>query len=364
MTGRWTQTTLAAILAASSAMGFAPLGDPLTLTEQAALQNCDTAVGDDFARGIAVTGNTALFGASTEGTNGYRSGAAYVFERGGTGWSACETQKLLASDGSANDEFGSSVAMEGGVAFVGAPNDGDDDTDAGSVYVFARSGTVWSEAQKLTASNPSDQAVFGRVLALSGDTLLVGAPQTDHPVGIWSGSAFVFVRSGTVWVEQAELVAADLGGGDRFGGSVALEGDTAIVGSSQHDALGGNAGAVYVFVRSGTTWSEAQKLTASDGEANDFFGRTVAMDGDTAVIQASVETGANGRFPVFGREGERVFSGGADGSLAVWDAQTGERLATFDGHVGQVMAVAAAPKKDLVVTACDQGTLIFWDAGR
>ena len=134
---------------------------------------------------------------------------------------------------------------------------------SGSAYVFVRSGTTWTEQAKLTASDAAALDKLGSSVALSGDTALVGAIFGDGAVA-GSGSAYVFVRSGTTWSQQAKLTASDAAVSDSFGESVALSEDTALVGASGDDDAGTHSGSAYVFVRSGTTWSQQAKLAASE----------------------------------------------------------------------------------------------------
>ena len=204
-------------------------------------------------------------------------------------WS--EQQKLTASDAAWNDDFGTSVALSGDTAVVGAPFDDDAGSASGSAYVFVRSGTRWSQQQKLTASDAAPNDDFGLAVALSGDTAVVGAIGDDD-AGRDSGAAYVFVRSGTRWSQQQKLTASDAASNDLFGISVAVSGDTAVVGAYADDDAGGDSGAAYVFVRSGTRWSEQQKLTASDAAAGIRFGNSVAVSGDTAVVGAYADDSA------------------------------------------------------------------------
>ena len=160
----------------------------------------------------------------------------------------------------------------------------------GAAYAFVRSGITWSQQKELTASDGAAGDRFGISVAVSGDTAVVGAPQQDFAL---KGLAYVFVRSGITWSQQQELTASDGADGDYFGGSVAVSGDTALVGAPQYAAA--TKGAAYAFGRSGITWSQRQKLTASDGVAQDSFGSSVAVSGETAVVGAQGKTiGSNG----------------------------------------------------------------------
>ena len=191
-----------------------------------------------------------------------------------------------ASDGAEGDSFGNSVALDGDTALVGAYRDNDRGLSSGSAYFFTRSGGLWTQQQKLTASDGAEGDSFGNSVALDGDTALVGA-YIDDDRGSESGSAYFFTRSGGVWTQQQKLTASDGAEGDSFGSSVALDGDTALVGAYGDDDLGSNSGSAYIFTRSGGVWTQQAKLTALDGAAWDSFGYSVALDGDTVLVGAN-----------------------------------------------------------------------------
>ncbi len=200
-----------------------------------------------------------------------------------------EVAKLLADDGATNDFFGFSIALCGDTAVIGAFRDSDDvkGVDSGSAYVFTRSGTNWSQQAKLTAADGAGNDTFGGSVALSDDTAVIGALRGDDDVnGVDSGSAYVFTRSGTTWSQQTKFTAADGAAGDEFGYSVALSGDTVVIGAARDDDKGNDSGSAYVFTRSGASWSQQAKLTVADGAADDVFGWGVALSGDTVVIGA------------------------------------------------------------------------------
>jgi hypothetical protein len=276
--------------------------DPLITNEQVKLTASDGARHDDFGRSVALSGDTALVGAKDAAAAGVDGGSAYVFVRSGTTWS--EQAKLTASDAADNDHFGSSVAVSGDTAVVGAKDADAAGSFSGSAYVFVRSGTTWSQQAKLRASDAERNQSFGVSVAVLGDTALVGASDDDD-AGPGSGSAYVFVRSGTTWSQQAKLRASDAAAFDRFGWSVALSGDTALVGASDDDDDGNVSGSAYVFVRSGTTWSQQAKLRASDAAALDRFGFSVAVSGDTALVGVSLvdDSGFSGSAYAFVRNG-------------------------------------------------------------
>jgi uncharacterized repeat protein (TIGR01451 family) len=247
-----------------------------TWTEQQKLTAPDGAHLDLFGISVSVSDDTVVVGAAWhDAPGGGDEGAAYVFARSGTTWTL--QQEILAPDAAPSDGFGGSVALSGDTAVISAVGD---DSSAGSVYVFVRSGAIWTQQQKIPASLG---AYFGNSVSISGDTLVAGAIGYQQNAGV----AYVFVRSGTTWTQQQQLLASDLMMGAAFGDSVSISGDTVVVGAPGAAIPGGaQAGAMYVFSRSGTTWTEQQKLFASDGEPVDAFGSAVSVSGDTAVAGA------------------------------------------------------------------------------
>jgi hypothetical protein len=230
-----------------------------------------------FGEWVALDGDTVLVGA--QGwlyDNGNPSGSAYVFSRDASGnWT--QQGKLLAADGAPGDHFGWSVALDGDTALIGAwRND--------SAYVFTRDAQgLWTQEEKLVAADGVGYMEFGWSVALSVDTALIGA-ECDNDC---AGSAYVFTRdAGSNWTQQAKLIGTDVSYGQQFGGSVALDGDTALIGSIADDDNGPDSGSAYVFTRSGSTWTQQAKLIADDGIAGEFFGYSVALDGDTALISS------------------------------------------------------------------------------
>ncbi len=248
-------------------------------TQQAKLTASDGVEYDWFGRDVAIFGDTAIVGARMDDANGLESGSAYVFVWDGTTWS--QQAKLVASDGAPMDWFGNSVAISGDTAVVGAHGDHHNDLRPGSAYVFVRNGTTWTQQAKLTPSDGATEDFFGYSVDISGDTAIIAAPYDDD-----KGSAYVFVRNGTTWTQQAKLMASDGAAGDTFGNNAVVSGDTVILGARRDDDNGSDSGSAYVFVRNGTTWTPQAKLMASDGAADDWFG-SVAISGDTAVIGAT-----------------------------------------------------------------------------
>jgi len=271
--------------------------------EVAKLMASDAQANDQFGNSVAVSGDTAVIGAYGEDTGGSYAGAAYVFTRSGGSW--IQQAKLMASDAQTYDYFGVSVAVSGDTAVIGAYSEATGGSGAGAAYVFTRSGGAWVEQAKLMASDAQSSDQFGYSVAVSGDTAVIGAYGEDTG-GSGAGAAYVFTRSGGAWVEQAKLMASDAQSSDLFGRSVAVSGDTAVIGAHRETTGGSNAGAAYVFTRTGGSWTQQAKLMASDAQASDYFGVSVAVSGDTAVIGAHREAtgGSNaGAAYVFTRTG-------------------------------------------------------------
>ena len=279
-----------------------------TWTEQAKLMASDAQAGDWFGYSVAMSGDTVVVGAYYEDSGGSDAGAAYVFVRNGTTWT--EQAKLMASDAQAGDWFGYSVAVSGDTVMVGALGEDDGGVEAGAAYVFVRNGTTWNEQDKLVASDAQASDFFGTSVAVSGDTVVVGVAG-EGSGGVEAGAAYVFVRNGTTWTEQDKLMASDAETFDQFGLSVAVSGDTVLVGAFGESI---SAGATYVFARNGTTWSEQDKLVASDAQADGWFGYSVAVSGDTVVVGASGEGSYAGAAYVF--IDDAIFADGFDGDVA------------------------------------------------
>ncbi len=158
-----------------------------------------------------------------------------------------EAAKLLAGDGAISDIFGWSVSIDGDTALIGARFDDDNGSDSGSAYVFTLSGGVWAQQAKLLPADGAADDRFGFSVSLSADTALIGAPRDDDN-GSGSGSAYVFTRSAGVWTQQAKLLPSDGVASDQFGWSVSIDGDTALVGAPNDDYNGlPEAGSAYVF---------------------------------------------------------------------------------------------------------------------
>lgn len=261
-------------------------------TLQATLVASPTLSVEYFGGSVAIAGDTVVVGARGRD-------AAYVFTRSGTTWT--QQARLLADDGTPGDFFGASVAISGDRVVIGASNDDHAGSGAGSVYVFSRNGGVWDQEVKLLSSDLSPGDQFGNSVSISGGTLIAGAELSDGLGGAAMGSAYVFEHDGVTWSERAKLVASDFDASDRFGSSVALVGDTVVVGAAYHDDGGHDSGAVYVFVRQGSSWTETSMLTAGGGSRT--LGASVALSADTILAGAPSDdtcAGSEGAAYVFG----------------------------------------------------------------
>ena len=242
--------------------------------QQGEMTASDGATGAYFGWSVAISGNTAVVGAyhQTIGSNAGQ-GAAYVFVQSGGTWS--QQAELIAPDGAANDEFGYSVAVSGGTAVVGAPYDTQGSAyDLGAAYLFVQSGTTWTFQGEFFTPGGGQNYYFGHSVAVSGNTVVFGAPG-QYYWGSSSGATYVFVQSSGTWSSQL-LVPSDRAANDQFGYSVALSGGHALVGAPFHEVASNvSQGVAYVFVPSGSEWSQQKELSAPDGAAgDDFVGRS------------------------------------------------------------------------------------------
>jgi hypothetical protein len=233
---------------------------------------------DWFGYSVSMNGDYAIVGAFGDDDAGSSSGSAYIFKREGSTWN--EQAKLTAPA----YLFGLSVSISGDYAAIGAPGT----YGTGVVYIFKRNGSSWEEETKLTVSDASSGAWFGSAVSIHDDYILIGASR-DSGIMQRGGSAYIFNREGSTWVEQAKIVGSAVGVNDAFGSSVALDGNYAIVGAPQYEwepEVGPGPGAVYVFKREGTAWLEQAKLAPINGTADNLFGDSVSISGDYVVVGA------------------------------------------------------------------------------
>jgi hypothetical protein len=356
--------------------------DPIA--QQAYLKASNPDAGDLFGTSVAISGDTVVVGAPREDSsarliNGPQgnndrtdSGAAYVFVRNGSGWT--QQAYLKASNADQDDEFGFAVAISGDTVVVGAYGEDSNATGingsgsnngaefAGAAYVFVRDGVSWTQQAYLKASNTDAGDGFGWSVAMSGDTVVVGAfAEASAAAGVngdqtnnsapFAGAAYVFVRSGTAWRQEAYLKAANPSPGAGFGLAVGISGETAIVGAAQEGSGAMiNAGAAYVFARDGTAWSQQAYLKAANAQAEDRFGISVAISGDTVVVGAQGEDSS-----ARGVGGNQADNNAEDAGAAYVFKRMGSQwqveayLKAFNTDMGDEFGTSVAISGDLVV---------------
>ncbi len=304
-----------------------------TWTQQAYLKASNVEAGEYFGGSVAIAGETIVVGASGEDSNGSgpadnsaeNAGAAYVFVRTNGTWT--QQAYLKAANAETMDQFGADVAIAGETIVVSAPWEASNGSSpannsaeyAGAAYVFVRTSGTWGQQAYLKAATPEYRDTFGSNVAIAGETIVVGVSGEDSGTSSPAdnsapdaGAAYVFIRAGTTWSQQAYLKAANLDAGDAFGHSVAIAGETIVVGAHLERSGSGNpaddsavaAGAAYVFIRSAAAqrapgapaWNQQAYLKATNAEANDEFGWAVAIAGDAVVVGASRES-SNGSSP-------------------------------------------------------------------
>lgn len=256
--------------------------------EQQKLLAYDGKPGDSFAFSVAIDGDTALVGAfnadlETKLGTVQDAGAAYVYKLSPEGWRL--NSKLLARQAKAGDTLGGNVALKGGTAVLGVSRRDDVAEDAGAVLIFEQQGAEWQEKAWLAAADGRAGDAFGQSIALTESFMVIGAPHSDA-VAKDSGSAYVYRRQQGTWQFQSKLTAGDGAEGDLFGISVAIDGNTILVGADLNDEKAEKAGAVYAFVLEDGKWQQQAKLMATDGGHTDIFGVRVALSGNTALISA------------------------------------------------------------------------------
>ena len=243
------------------------------------LTAADAFLNQQYGRAVAIDGRTAVIGAPTYPLGSDGIGAAYVYVWTGSEWQF--QQKLTAADVTAQSFFGISVDVDGDTIVVGAPGDGNAGPASGAAYVFQRSNEHWFIIRKLIGSESSANDSFGLSVAVNGNTIVCGAfgnsPSNTLPVG----SAHVFTSIDNHWVETQKLSASDASEGNSFGGTVAIDGNTLIVGAIGNSQF---AGAVYVFGFDGSSWTEQEKLMSHDATPRVSFGYRLGISGDTMVV--------------------------------------------------------------------------------
>ncbi|MCG6145563.1 FG-GAP repeat protein [Leptospira bandrabouensis] len=317
-----------------------------TWSQQAYIKASNSDPGDQFGIAVAIDGDTIAVGANLERSNqttitngptasgdnsATGAGAVYVYKRSGSTWA--QEAYLKPSNAESTDQFGFPVAISGDTIVVGTYLEDSNQTTitngptasidnsystSGAIYVFRRSGSIWSQEAYIKSSNSETQDSFGISVAISGNTIVAGANQEDsnqttitnggiassNNGATSSGAAYVFQRTGSTWVEQAYLKAPNANLADKFGEDVAISKDTIVVGAfaeasnqititngqtASSDNSATNAGAAYVFKRTGSTWIHEAYLKAPNAKADEYFGESLAIEGDTIAVGAGYE---------------------------------------------------------------------------
>ena len=229
--------------------------------------------------------HAAIVGAPNNSDRGDSAGAAFVYAPSGGTWK--KQAKLTADDAAATNNFGHAVSIDGNIAIVGSPKSDDAGKNSGAAYIFVRDGAQWKQQAKLLPDDLGGSDAFGEDVFVSGRTAVVGAAQHSHSGLRFPGTAYVFVREGEAWIQKAKLTANDAAKSDRFGHSVAMSGDTIVVGAPLHDTpVGKDAGAAYIFVPDGDSWKQQAMLTPAKAEASNQLGFGVATTGNIAIVGA------------------------------------------------------------------------------
>ena len=300
--------------------------DPLYASESVKITSADAPAYGTFGSSLSRSGDTAIVGLPSG------KGMALIFMRSGSTWT--QQAKLQPADLTTVGLFGSQVAISGDTAVASGKD---------SVYVFQRSGTTWTESKLLA---PETGASFGNAVVIAGTTMVIGAPMTGSPV---TGAAYVYIKSGTTWTQQAKLLPSDASVGGSFGARVAISGETIVVGAPNVTIGAKNyAGAAYVYTRTGTAWSEQTRLIAADGASFDSFGNAVTISGDTAIAGAPY---ANAAY-AFTRSGT-TWSAGT--KLVAKDAATGDRFGSAVSLAGELVAIGADAAENGSAATLDSG---------
>lgn len=313
------------------------LSHPASWRPEAFIKAPNAEEGDQFGSAVAISGNTLIIGAPFEDSksasqtdnSATSAGAAYVYQRVANTW--VFQAYLKASNREAFDLFGQSVAIDGNTAVVGAYGEDGPNNNAsasGAAYVFVKTGNVWKQQASLKASTPVVGDFLGLSVSISGNTIVAGAAYDDTGAND-SGAAYVFVRRGSTWTQQAQLKAPTPVATERFGHCVSISGDSVVAGARNATSGGqSGAGAAYVFARSGTEWSFQTRLTASTPIVDGRFGTAVAIWGDKLIVGAPADTSGTGNAEVFLRRG----------SLWTWQ----QTLTHLDPDAGDAIGNAVA----------------------
>jgi FG-GAP repeat len=330
-----------------------------TWIDQGILVAPDGISGDLFGRSVAISGEYVIVGAYNKdvGANA-KQGRAYIFKRSGNTWNL--EANITGNDGATEDNFGFAVSISNDYAVVSSVGkDVGSNIDQGKIYIYKRSGSTWTLHNFFTASDGAGGDRFGISLAMSNYYFMVGANQKDIGSNIDQGKAYVYKRTGTTWAQQYAIVSSDGAANDFFGSSVSITEDYAIVGAyAKNVGSNSNQGKVYIFKRSGPYWIEQVGIVANDANSSDYFGGAVSINGDYAVVGAygkAVDNNFNqGKVYIFNRVGllwiQQAGISSSDGSAS---NQFGNAVSISGNHI-----IVGAPFKNVGNNA-NQGKVYF-----
>lgn len=304
----------------------------------------------NFGWTIAMGDGIAVIGAPEDSSFGSRAGAVYIYKSTSSGW--VFQSILTSSDIESSDLFGETVAISDGTILIGAPGDDDHGSRSGSAYIFDFDGTNWNQTTKLTASDAGGTDAFGSALAIVGSTAVIGATRNDE-LGTNAGAAYIFELDAGTWSESARLLASDGEAYDAFGVSIAVTDTFVVVGAAEDDDLGNSSGSIYVFTSDGTQWSEQSKITPIDGAASDFFGESIAASGSRIIAGAYWDDDAGSN-----SGSAYIYEYDAKGG---WNQQA--KLIAPDGNTQDQFGIAVSISGDTVIIGANRDDVIGSDTG-
>ncbi|MBK8809621.1 MAG: VCBS repeat-containing protein [Acidobacteria bacterium] len=317
------------------------------------VSSADSALSDFFGNSVSINGNTAIVGANGHAVGGNDDqGAAYVYVRNGTSWVLQQKLTMPTADAQVAAQFGYSVAISGDTVIVGSPTqDNGGNIDQGAAYVYVRSGTTWTFQQRLRQSDGAAGDNFGWSVAIDGNTAVVGAYLDDESVYTNCGSAYAYLRTGSTWAEESRMVSSERTSNSQMGYSVGISGDTVIIGArlAQSSTSSPDFGSAYIFTPVAGTpriWTQRSILTAPQRGAGDQFGFSVGVNGNTALIGAR-----------FDDVGSNVDQGSAyvfTGSGNTWSFQ--RQLLANDGIANDEFGNAVSISGDKLIIGAPQNS--------
>ena len=312
-----------------------------------------------FGAAVALEGGVAFVGARCDRGVGLCEGSAYIFGRGPSGWAF--VSRITAPDAEQFDSFGTSVALFGDRVLVGAPGDDDGGSNAGAVYAYENSEFGWVLTEKFTSSDAGPDDRFGQVITLDADRAVVSAPFD----GSSSGSIYVFEHAPTGWIETAKVIASDGAASDQYGTSVDLLADRIAVGAHHNRDHGGQSGSAYLVEFDGSHWQETRKFTAHDAALADFLGGAVAVDGSAVLVGASGDDNERGvdAGALYPFEIDPLVMPGCvcDAGAPCGNTDPGAGCAHFEGFGSRIIACGSTSvaAEDLVLTAFNMAPAQF-----